>query len=38
MGADQLDVDTLKKKMIGREEHEKYFEKAPDGTLVRKAG
>ena len=31
-----LDVDTLKKKMIGREKHGKYFEKAPDGTLVRK--
>ncbi|GJD75395.1 hypothetical protein [Methylobacterium goesingense] len=31
-------VDTLRKKMIGRWQHGKYFEEAPDGTLVRKAG
>jgi hypothetical protein len=33
-----LDEDTLKKKMLGRKKHGKYFVEAPDGTLVRKAG
>lgn len=33
-----LDVETLRKKMWGRAKQNRYFEKGPDGGLVRKAG